>query len=180
MGNPTSNAILEQIHQVLGNLVQAFNIQQTYVDEHDPRTEILNAAAFEICSSTNGKEGYSPSQLIFGRDAILLIKHSVDWELIRQKKQTQINGDNTGENKHRFDYDYKVGDKVILTNHTAQKYETPYKCTFVITHCFTNGTVNLQCGAIQIKYNIRRIKPYKSDTKVENSNSINMYDAVNI
>ena len=30
--NPISNAILEQIRQVLGNLVRTFNIQQTYVD----------------------------------------------------------------------------------------------------------------------------------------------------
>ena len=50
----------------------------------------------------------------------------------------------------------------------------------MITQCFTNGIVNLQYGAIKIKYNIRRIKPYKSDTKVEDYNSINMYDAVNI
>ena len=46
--------------------------------------------------------------------------------------------------------------------------------------CFTNGTVNLQCGAIQIKYNILRIKPYKSDTKDKDFNSKNMDDAVNI
>ena len=42
------------------------------------------------------------------------------------------------------------------------------------------GTVTLQYGAIKIKYNIHRIKPYKSDTKVEYPNSIHMYDAVNI
>ena len=54
----------------------------------------------------------------------------------------------------------------------------PYKGPFVITHCFTNGTVNLQCGAIQITYNIRHIKPYKSDTKVEDPNSKNMSDDV--
>ena len=35
-GNPTSNAIMARIHQVLGNLVRTFNIQQTYVDENDP------------------------------------------------------------------------------------------------------------------------------------------------
>ena len=35
-GNPMSNAILERIHQVLGNLVQTCNITQTYVDEDDP------------------------------------------------------------------------------------------------------------------------------------------------
>ena len=56
----------------------------------------------------------------------------------------------------------------------------PYKLPFVMTQCFTNGMVNLQCGAIQIKYDIRRINPNKSDTKVEDNNSINMYDAVNI
>ena len=38
---------------------------------------------------------------------------------------------------------------------------------FVITQWFTNGTVNLQRGVIQLKYNIRQINPYKLDTKVE-------------
>ena len=32
--------------------------------------------------------------------------------------------------------------------------------------CLTNGTVNLQCDVVQIKYNIRRINPNKSDAKV--------------
>ena len=92
----------------------------------------------------------------------------------------QINIDNTLENKHRVNHDYKVGDKFMLIYHTAYKYETPYKIPFVITQCLTNGTVNLQCGAIKIKYNICRIKPYKSGTKLKDYNSINMYDAVNI
>ena len=49
---------------------------------------------------------------------ILPIKHRVDWELILQQKQTQINRNNTQENKHRVDYDYKIGDNVKLTKHT--------------------------------------------------------------
>ena len=111
---------------------------------------------------------------------ILLIKHRVDWELICQKNQTQINKDNTRENRHRVDYDYKVGDSVMLTKRTAYKYETPYTGTFVITRCFTNGTVNLQCGPTKIGYNIRQIKPYKSDTEVEDYNSKNISDDVSI
>ena len=90
---------------------------------------------------------------------ILPIKHKVDWELIRQKNQAQINKYNICKNRHRFDHNYKVGDNAMLTNHTAYKYETWYKGPFVIRQCFTNGTVNLQCGAIQIKYNTRCIKP---------------------
>ena len=140
----------------------------------------MDAEEFAISSTTNRQRCYSPSQLIFGRDMILPIKHRVYWGLIRQRKQKQINIENTRENKHIADYEYKVGDKVMLTNHTVYIYETLYKGPFVITQCFTNGTVNLQCDAIKIKYNIRCIKPYKSDTKVEDYNSINMYYAFNI
>ena len=42
-----------------------------------------------------------------------------------------------------------------------------YTVPFVITQFFTNGKINLQCGPTKIRYNIRRIKPYKLDTKVE-------------
>ena len=58
--------------------MQTFNISQTYVDKNDPWVGILAAAAFAIFSTTNGQKGYSPGQLIFGRDMILTIKHSVD------------------------------------------------------------------------------------------------------
>ena len=104
----------------------------------------------------------------------------MDWELIRQKKQKQNNRDNTRENKHIVYYDYKVIDKVMLTNHTQYKNETLYKVPFVITQCFTNGMVNLQYVATQIKHNIRRINPYKSGTKVEYFDSMNISDGVNI
>ena len=52
-GDPMYNVILEHIHQVIGNLVQTFNIQQTYVDKNDSWTGILAAAAFAICPATN-------------------------------------------------------------------------------------------------------------------------------
>ena len=31
-------------------------------------------------------------------------------------------------------YDYKVGDKIMLTNNTDFKYERPYKEPYQITH----------------------------------------------
>ena len=104
----------------------------------------------------------------------------MDWGLICQQKQAQINKYNIRKNIHRFDYDYKVEDKVMLAYHTAYKYETLYTGPFLITQCFTNGTVKLQCCATQITYNIRRINPYKYDTKVDDSSSKNMCDDVNI
>ena len=68
----------------------------------------------------------------------------------------------------------------MLHKHTAYKYEMLYKGPFVITRCFTNSTVNLYCGSMQIKSNIRHIKTYKSDTNVENINPKNMSDDVKI
>ena len=50
----------------------------------------------------------------------------------------------------------------------------------MITNTFTDGTVMLQYGSIQITYIIGRIKPYKSDTKVEYFNPKKMDDAINI
>ena len=121
-------------------------------------------------------KGYSLVQLIFVHDMILPIKHRVDWELIRHRKQTQIHRDNTRKNKHRVDCDYKVRDKVMLTNHTVYKYETLYKGPFVITQFLSNGTVNLHYGPTKFRHNIRCIKTYKLDTKVGDYNSKNMAD----
>ena len=55
----------------------------------------------------------------------------------------------------------------------------PYKCLFVIARFFTNGLVNVKFGAVQVNYSIRHVKPYKSDTKVEDISSKNMSDNVN-
>ena len=80
---------------------------------------ILAASEFAICLTTYRQKGHSPGQLIFGRDMILPIKYRLNWELICHKNQMQINKDNARENKHIVDYDYKVGDKDMLTNHSA-------------------------------------------------------------
>ena len=68
----------------------------------------------------------------------------------------------------------------MLNNSAVYKYETPYKVLFVIYQCFNNGTITLKHGAIQIRHNIRLIKPYKYDTNVEYITPENMYDDINI
>ena len=68
----------------------------------------------------------------------------------------------------------------MLNNIAAYKYETPYEGTFVITQCWDNYTVTLQQGAIKIRHNICRIRPYKYDTNVEDITTENMYDDVKI
>ena len=71
-----------------------------------------------ICSKLNRLKGYSPDQLVLGHDMILRIKHKVDWELIFQINQTQVNEDNIRKHSNKVNHDYKVGDKVILFNNS--------------------------------------------------------------
>ena len=78
-----SNVIMQQIHQVIGDLVQTCNITQTYVEKYYPWSRISAAAAFLTRSTENMLKSYSLGQLVFGRDMTFLIKHTVDWELIR-------------------------------------------------------------------------------------------------
>ena len=62
------------------------NINQNYVEKYYTWSGILAASLFVIRSKTNRLKGYSPGQLIFGCDMIILIKDTVDWELLRQRK----------------------------------------------------------------------------------------------
>ena len=71
--------------------MQKYNIKYTYIDKDDPWARILEATSFEMRSTENRLKGYSPGQLVFGRDMIILIKNTAEWELIHQKNQMQIN-----------------------------------------------------------------------------------------
>ena len=121
-----------------------------------------------------------PVQLVFVRDMILPIKHKLYWKLIRQWKQRQVNKNNIRKNIERVDHEYKVRDKVIFNNHASYKYEIPYMGQLGIMQCWNNDTANLQYGATKIGYNIRRIKPYKSDTNIEDFTAENFSDDVKI
>ena len=156
------------------------NITKTYVGKDESWLGIWAEAIFAIISTTNSLKGYSIVQLLFGCDIIVLIKNMVDWELIHQKKKTKINKDNIRENRNLVDHDYNVQDKVMLDNYATYKYETPYKGPFVITRRFNNGKVKIQYGWTKIRYNIRRIKPYKPDINVEHINPKNVCDNVKI
>jgi hypothetical protein len=56
----------------------------------------------------------SPGQLVFGRDMIMNIQHTANWEHIKQNKQKRINQNNQKENSKRIEYIYKIGEQVLL------------------------------------------------------------------
>ena len=51
----------------------------------------ISASAFAVRSNIHTLKGFTLDQLVLGRDKIHQIKHIADWELIHQKKHTEIN-----------------------------------------------------------------------------------------
>ena len=64
--NPQANAIIEHVHQVLGNLIRTFELKENSMDDDDPWAGILTAAAFAICSTVHTTLKATPGQLLFG------------------------------------------------------------------------------------------------------------------
>ncbi len=66
------------------------------------------------------------------------------------------------KNAIRIDYDYKVGDKVLVINEgILRKAESAYgKEPWTITTVHTNGTIRIQRGTKMERLNIRRVEPF--------------------
>ena len=90
--NPQSNAIIELIHQNIGNIIRTFYVSN--IVNNDPWSGILAATMFAVRATYHTTLQASLMQIVFGRDAILNIKHVIDWEHIRQRPQMRINHNN--------------------------------------------------------------------------------------
>ena len=85
--NPQANAICERVHQVIGNIIRTFELENNYLDEEDPWKGILSATAFAVRSTFHTTLQQTHRQLVFGRDMIFNVKHTANWEYIKQRKQ---------------------------------------------------------------------------------------------
>ena len=83
--NPQSNAIIERIHQTIGNIIRTFYLSN--IVNKDPLSGILAATMFSVHITYQTSLQASTMKIVFGQDSILNIKHVSDWEHIRQRKQ---------------------------------------------------------------------------------------------
>jgi hypothetical protein len=101
----------------------------------------------------------SPGAAIFGQDMLFDILFIADWQKIGEYRQQLTDLSNTRENKGRIDYDYKVGQKVllwkegILRNAESRWHRKPW----LIITVHTNGTITVQRGTKVERMNNRRV-----------------------
>jgi hypothetical protein len=74
----------------------------------------LSDAAWAICTTYHTVLKPSPGAAIFGQDMLFDILFIADWQNIGEHRQGLTDLNNAHENKGRIDYDYKVGQKVLL------------------------------------------------------------------
>ena len=159
--NPTANAPVERVHQIIGQMLLTKNLGSRIFDHIDPWGDILSSIAWAIRASYHSTLKATPGQLVYHRDMIFNIKHLANWHEMTNRKQEDVNKNTLRENKNRIDYDYKVGDKVFVTIKDIQgKLDNPKDGPYPITQIFTNGTVRIQKGIVNERINIRRLEPY--------------------
>ena len=159
--NPQANAICERVHQVLGTMMRTSEIDMANSVEPADIDTFINNAAWAIRSTYHTVLKASPDAAIFGRDMLFDIPFVADWKKIGDYRQSQTDRSNNRENNKRVDYDYKVGDKILIRKDGVLcKAESIWiKEPWTITTVHTNGTIRIQCGTKSEKINIQRVTP---------------------
>jgi hypothetical protein len=143
MKNPQVNAICERVHQVLVTMMRTSELDMAELVEPADIDTFINNAARAICSTYHTVLIASPGTAIFGQDMLFDIPFIADWKQIGDYRQHQTDRSNKGENNKRVDYDYKVGDKILICKDgILRKAESICnKEPWTITTVYTNGTI---------------------------------------
>ena len=160
--NPQANAILERVHQVISSMLRTAEIDMAPSVEPSDIDKFVTNVAWAIRSTYHTVLKASPGAAIFGRDMLFDIPFLADWNKIGDYRQHQTDHNTERENSSRRDWDYKVGDQVLLRKDgILRKGESRYESDpWTITSVHTNGTIRIQRGTKSERLNIRRVTPF--------------------
>jgi hypothetical protein len=123
----------------------------------------LADAAWAIWSTHHTVLKASPGAVIFGWDMLFDILFIADWKIIGEQGQRLTDLNTARKNKGRIDYEYKVGQKILVRNKgILRKAQSIWqKDPWTITRVHTNGTIMIQCGNKLERLNIRSVKLFE-------------------
>ena len=107
----------------------------------------LTDAAWAIRSTYHTVLKASPGAAIFGQDMLFDIPFIADWKKIGEHRQLLTDRSTSCKNEGRIDYDYKVGQKVLIRKEgiLCKTESRHFKDPWVITSVQMNGTIRVQC-----------------------------------
>jgi len=123
--------------------------------------DFLVAVAWAIRSTYHLVLKLSPGTAVLGRDMLFDIPYIADWTAIGKCQQASVDQINTHRNARRVDFDYAVGQKVLLKKDgIIRKAEDKYVRSYNVTQVHTNGTITIQLRTMSELINIRRATPF--------------------
>ncbi len=125
----------------------------------------LDNTAWTICSTYHTVLKASSVAAIFGQDMLFDILFVANWCKIGERRQSLTNCGNQCKNAKRIDYNYKVGDKVLVINKGILcKAESVYgKEPWTITTVHMNGTIRIQRVTKMERLSVLRVEPFIDD-----------------
>ena len=166
--NPRGNAVHERTHLLMAELIRTEG--ELYVPASSTIgreiRKLTQRVAFALRSTVSSITTYAPGHLVFNRDMIIHQKELIDWNKIFDRKREQQIKDNNRENLGRSNYEYSIGERVMIIKRTDERTGKLIDCEhegpFVITRIYGNGTVRIRRTGFTEPLNIRRLKPYKA------------------
>ena len=128
---------------------------------------VLAAIRQAVRSTVHTTTRATPTQLVFGRDAILNVSFEANWQCIKDCKQKLVLQNNARENATRIIHEYSVGDRVMVKRNPNRKHGSAQAWgPFTVAGVNDNGTLRLtkvtaNGGAVSQTWNIRNVTPCK-------------------
>jgi hypothetical protein len=166
--NTQANAICERVHQVLGHMMHTSEIDMAESVEPTDIDTFIDNAAWATHSTYHTVLTASPGAAIFGHNMLFGKPFIADWKQIGEHRQHQIDLSNERENKTNVNYDYKVGDIILIhKDGILRKAESRWiKEPWTIMSVHTNGTIRIQCRTKLERINIRRVTPFSEEIPI--------------
>jgi len=165
--NPQANSMIERCHETLHNMIRSAQIK----DRRDPDSllgfkGVLAACRKAMNSAVHATAGATPTQSVFGREAMLNASFQADCQFIKEQKQRLVIQNNKRENAKCKPHACNTGDVAAVKAGAGRKHgSNPHLNSMRITQANDNGTVKLvkvadnNGGAVSQTWNIRNIEP---------------------
>jgi hypothetical protein len=162
--NPQANAVCEQMHQTVGNVLRTLLKTNPPGNIHAAEELIdtaLATAMYATRCAVSRSLGISPGAMVFHRDMFLDIPVIADLLTIQAKRQVLIDENLRRANMKRRPYDYAVGDFVMVKEVDPNKMDEKAIGPFPIVKVHANGNLTIQPQPhVTERPNIRHVVPY--------------------
>ena len=163
--NPQANAICERMHQTVANVLRTtlmLNPPRTLQAANQLVDNALATTVYATRASVSRALGTSPGNLVFRRDMFVDLPLQADLILIRDRRQQLIDENLRRQNAKRREFEYRVGQEVLIKSIQPNKLEPRAHGPYTIQRVYQNGTIDVARNAQVVeRLNIRRVIPFR-------------------